>query len=42
MAETIIDWNATNWATVVFMILLAFLVFGIIVNLYQKFTNKEG
>ncbi|MEM4066707.1 MAG: hypothetical protein QXV17_07595 [Candidatus Micrarchaeaceae archaeon] len=42
MAETIIDWNATNWATVIFMVVVAFLIFGILVNLYKKWSTKNG
>jgi hypothetical protein len=40
MAENILDWNATNWATVILMVVVGFLVFGVIVNLYEKYTNK--
>jgi hypothetical protein len=38
MADTqnILDWNVTNWATVVLMGLAGFFVAGVLMKLYQR------
>ena len=41
MEPVVITWNFTNWVTVVLMALIGFMIFGLIVNGFTRFTNKE-
>lgn len=40
--ETIITWNATNWITVLFMVVIGFMVLSVLSQLFRNWRNKQN